>query len=232
MTRPLPKSNMAHGGSCALCKPLRQAVMINLKRSRTMRALALTTTAWAACCVVACGSGSKEIPSSSSGSSQRSTTSALVNKTLTNRPPQNDDYISTYGSEASGVTRKQIITVVNRYYSAIERDDGRAACALIHTPLAKSVAEDYGQPPGPAAWRGRTCAIVMSKFFKHPPLGPAPVLPRARITGVRINPNHDIAFVQMSSKSTPTGEIPVQREGAVWKMRLLIGEACARCAAR
>jgi len=166
----------------------------------------------------ACGGGGKP-PTSSFG---HTTTSAA-------RPPQNDDYISTYGQEASGPDRRAIVTLVKRYYAAAAADDGAGACGLLYSSLEKAIPEDYGQPPGPPTTRGKTCRVVMSKFFKHAPNQPFSELASTKVTGVRIRGSQ--AFVQLSSKTMPTGEISVQREGQSWKIETLMGIACKNCAA-
>jgi hypothetical protein len=145
------------------------------------------------------------------------------------RPPQNDDYISTYGKEAEGADRQAIISLVTRYYAAAAADDGATACTLLYSTLEKAIPEDYGRPPGPPSTRGKTCPVVLRKFFKHPPRQPVSGLASTKVTGVRIRGSH--AFVQLTSKTVPTSEISVQREGTKWKIETLIGEACKNCAA-
>jgi hypothetical protein len=165
--------------------------------------------------------------SSACGSSN--TGSSSTHQSSTRRPPQNDDYISTYGEQASGPDRQAIVKLVQRYYAAAVADDGAAACPLIYSTLEKSIPEDYGQPPAPPTTRGKTCPVVMSKFFRHLPRQPVSGLASTKVTGVRIHGDH--AFVQLSSKAIPTGEISVQHEAQGWKIQTLIGEACKNCAA-
>lgn len=143
--------------------------------------------------------------------------------------PQNDDYISIYGQAASGADRQAIIELVKRYYKAAAADDGRAACALLYPTLAKAVPEDYGRPPGPPATRGKTCAIVLSKFFKRVPGQPVSSLATTKVTGVRVRGEH--AFAQLSSTAIPTGEMSLLRQGRRWRVEALIGEGCRHCAA-
>jgi hypothetical protein len=175
--------------------------------------------------LTACGGSSTETssmtrgPISESGSAQRAGSS-----------PQDIDHISTYGREAGEPDRREIITLVSRYYAAAAADDGSKACSMIYSLIANSVAEDYGQPPGPPYLRGKTCPIVMSKLFRHVPGQTPATLAATRVTGVRLLPRQ--GFAQLSSKAMPTGEIFVQRQGKAWKVGALIGRECTNCIAQ
>jgi hypothetical protein len=169
--------------------------------------------------VSACGGTSKNAGSATSSAAQ------------TSRTPQDDNHISTYGHAAAEPDKREITALITRYYAAAATDNGAEACSLIYSPIAKSVPEDYGQAPGPPAVRGKTCAVVMSKIFKHTPSQSPADFATTEVTGIRLNPNGNKGFVQLSSKTMPTGEIFVQREGGSWRVGALIGRACADCAA-
>jgi hypothetical protein len=204
--------------------------MIEVRMLKTRSMLALMICALVVFIGAGCGGSSKDVSSSAQLSDSSQTTGATgAHSSPSKRPPQNDDYISTYGQEASGADRQAILKLVENYYAAAVADDGARACTLIYSTLAKAVPEDYGKPPGPPDTRGKTCAVVMSKFFKRAPGQPFSTLATTRTTGVRIIGDH--AFVQLTSKSMPTGEISVLREGRSWKIETLIGEACKNCAA-
>jgi hypothetical protein len=140
-----------------------------------------------------------------------------------------DNGISTYGHEASAADRRTITALVKRYYKAAAEDDGATACSLIYSILAEAVPEDYGQPPGPPALRGKTCAVVMSKLFKRIPGQPSSVLSATEVTGVRVAGRR--GFAQLHSSAMPTGEIAVERELGRWKIGSLTGGACTKCSA-
>ena len=185
-------------------------------------------------CASACGGAAKTTSSASQASSTASSTAATATTASTprtSRPPQDDNHISTYGNAATEPDKREITKLVERYYTAAAADDGATACSLIYSPIAKSVPEDYGQPPGPPTTRGKTCAVVMSKVFKHVPNQLPSDFAATKVTGIRLNPNGNEGFVQLSSKAMPTGEIYVQREGPSWTIALLIGKKCADCAA-
>jgi hypothetical protein len=128
-----------------------------------------------------------------------------------------------YGQEASPTDKQAITALVKRYYAAVAADDGATACSLIHSPLAESVAEDYGQAPGPVSLSGKTCAVVMSKLFRQLPEQPASVLAATEVTGVRVKDRK--GFALLHSTAIPEGDIPVERELGVWRVGTLVGGA-------
>lgn len=180
-------------------------------------------------CVAVCACGGTTGGKSPSSAVDVSTGTSSASDTQTSRPPQNDDYIQSYGHEASGADKRAISKLVKNYYAAAAADDGAKACRLIYSTLEEGIPEDYGKPPGPPEWKGKTCAVVMSKVFKHVPGQPAAVLAATRVTGIRLIGNH--GFAQLSSSAVPTGEISVQREGKAWKIETLLGRPCTRCSA-
>ena len=184
--------------------------------------------------VAACGGTTKAKSSAFQPSSTTSTATSATTTASTaqsSHPSQDDNHIATYGNAATEPDKREITGLIKRYYAAAGADDGAAACPLIYSPIARSVPEDYGRPPGPLITRGNTCTVVMSKSFKHIPNQSLAVLATTKVTGIRLNPDGNEGFVQLSSKTMPTGEIFVQREGHSWKVGALIGRACADCAA-
>ncbi|HEX5309671.1 MAG TPA: hypothetical protein VFW38_11390 [Solirubrobacteraceae bacterium] len=144
-------------------------------------------------------------------------------------PPQNDDYIHSYGHEPPPRERQQIVAMVNRYYAAIVAGNGAAACRLLYPQIEKAVPEDYGKPPGPPALKGKTCAAVISKLAKHVENQPLADLATTKVTGVRIKGEE--GFVQLTASETPTAEIPIQRiHGGGWRLEAIVGKACKNCA--
>jgi hypothetical protein len=144
-------------------------------------------------------------------------------------PPQNEDYISTFGHEAPEPDRREIATLVQHYYAAGIAGDGAKACSMLPASVARVVPEEYGSPPGGSPeLRGKTCATVLAKMFRHVP-GQTPAdIATTRIMGVRLLGNE--AYVQLTSPSMPTGEMYVKREHGKWTIELLIGRSCKRCA--
>ena len=71
------------------------------------------------------------------------------------------------GQEASKSDKHMLKALLKRYYEAAAAENGAAACAMLYRPLANSVVQDYGKPPGPVYMRGSTCASAMKLLFKH-----------------------------------------------------------------
>ena len=136
-------------------------------------------------------------------------------------PGGSDNNIPAYGHEASAADRRAVTALVKRYYAAAAASDGSTACSLLYSNLANSVPEDYGKPPGPAYARGKTCAVVMFKIFKHLP-GHQSDLAATQVTDVRIY--RDQGYAELRSSRTPKGEIFVERQGSSWRVGALIGK--------
>jgi hypothetical protein len=130
-----------------------------------------------------------------------------------------DRSMTAYGHAASEADRRAISQLVERYYGAAATKDGAAGCAMIYSSFAASVPEDWGQSPGPAYSRGKTCAVVMSKIFAH---YHAQMSSPIRVTAVRVEGDEGRALV--GSPLTPAVAIFVRREHGDWKINQLIGE--------
>jgi hypothetical protein len=184
--------------------------------------------------VIACGKAGK-LEGSASSSSPTTTTSSEASASASSvegsrdLPPQNDDYISTYGHEAKPSLKRRITALVERYYAAALAGEGDIACSMLYSMLAKGVPEDYGSPGRPQP-HGPSCGTVLPRLFKHIPGHSRADLASTKVTGVRLSSEH--GFVQLSSRTMPTGEISVEREDGSWKIGVVVGRACTRCAAR
>jgi hypothetical protein len=195
--------------------------------------------------VTACGGASKGTGSASQTSSSATATGgAPTTTTFTGTTPApttatgvgsenagGTDKIATFGHAASVADKQAITALVKRYYAAAVADDGAKACTLIYSLYEEAIAEDYGRsPPGPPGLSGNTCAVVMTKLFKHVPGQPPAVLATTEVTGVRVKGKDGI--VQLHSKAIPRGEIAVRRELGSWKVLAMIGKkACTNCTA-
>lgn len=179
--------------------------------------LGLTAVVALTLVLAACGgSGKGANPASNAASGSSTATTAHVTS------PQ-AKAIAEYGHEASPADKQAITALVKRYYAAAAADDGATACSLIHSTLSESVAEDYGQAPGPANLRGKTCEVVMSKLFRQLPGQPGPVLAATEVTGVRVEGRKGYALLH--STAIPEGDIAVEREVGTWRVGTLIGGA-------
>lgn len=135
-------------------------------------------------------------------------------------PDSDDRAIFVYGRPPSAVTRRAITNLVKRYYAAASSDDGAAACPMISPGLAGSVAEDYGQAPGPSYLRGgRTCPAVMSKLFQHY----RGQLQEA-ITVVAVRVDGGEAHTVISSRRMPASVVFLVRRVGSWRLQELLGQ--------
>lgn len=127
--------------------------------------------------------------------------------------------IRAYGRPAAVTDKREIASLVERYYAAAAKSDGTTACALLYSTFEAAIAEDYGQVPGPSYARGTTCPVVISKIFQHmhATLAGAITVTDVRVRGLK-------ARALFGSATAPAGVILVRRERGVWKIGELVGE--------
>jgi hypothetical protein len=186
--------------------------------------------------VVSCGESRRETGSASGvASSEPATaaaTSAMRQTAGGGRGDRDyDDVHGLYDSDNGGVTgygkaaapteKRAITKLVERYYAAAAAGDGGSACALIYSRLARAVPDEYGRSPGPVAWRGKTCAVVVSKLFKQLHRQVAMDVAALEVRSVRVNARHGLALLGFGRLSEER-VISVEREGDVWKMGVLL----------
>jgi hypothetical protein len=171
--------------------------------------------------VTACGGTGKSTSSDAHASSDTGSATTSASTTPTHPPAESNADDKVHDQPAGEPDKREITQLVNRYYAAAADDDGAKACSLLFSSIAASVPEDYGQAPGPLDIRGKTCAVVMSKLFKHVHGQSSADLATTKVTEVRINSEDGV--VQLSSRGMPKGEIIVEREGHGWKVAVLIG---------
>lgn len=122
-----------------------------------------------------------------------------------------DRRIRAYGREATGVTRRTLVSLAMRYYRAAVAGQGSVACSLHKTPNA--VVEDYASVADPGYVQGaRTCGEVLSRVFKrfHSRL----VGNKVEVAQVRVG--RDFAYVVLGSRTEPASYLPVARERGRW----------------
>jgi hypothetical protein len=130
-----------------------------------------------------------------------------------------DKSLLSIGHPADAADRQAITVVVKRYYAAAASGDAALACSMIYKNLSKSIAEDYGQAPGPSYLRGgKTCSAVMSRLFRHFHSRLASAI---NVTGVRIGGEQVLAF--FGSRSAPASYVYLTREAGTWKLASLLG---------
>lgn len=133
----------------------------------------------------------------------------------------NNNSALNFGQAADATDTHTITALLKRYYAAAYAENGAGACQMIYSTLAESVPEDYGQsPPGQPYMRGTTCAAVLTLLFKHDHPQLAVELPKLTVTRVRLMEHHGIAILHFGT--LPERQIPVAREGHLWKVEALL----------
>jgi hypothetical protein len=128
-------------------------------------------------------------------------------------PDADDKATLAYGRRPSAATRRAIASVVERYYAAAAAKDGAAGCPLLLASLARSVSEDFTQGDG-ALYRGvRTCAAVLSFFFRH---YRALIADAVTVADVRVE--GDMAQVVLGSRTVPAAKTFLSRQNGSWKL--------------
>jgi hypothetical protein len=127
----------------------------------------------------------------------------------------------TWGSPARAGDVRAVTSLVKRYYAAAAADNGAQACLLIYTLFAEAIPEDYGQPPGPVALRGSTCAVVLTKLFSQQHARVAAENASLEVTGVRVMGGQGRALLGFTS--SPAAFLQLHRERDRWMVGGIIG---------
>jgi hypothetical protein len=190
--------------------------------------------------VLACGSSSKGAGSASQGSSTSAATPTTAASTSTTPAPdfrkadadkdndigapdddKSNNSVLDFGKAAGSADQQKIASLIKSYYAAALAEDGAKACTLLYSTLAEAVPEDYGQsPPGQPYMRGTTCPTVMMLLFKHEHGKLVVQVPLLKVSRVRLEEHHGIVVLKFGKM--PEREIPVAREGHVWKVEALL----------
>ncbi len=129
-----------------------------------------------------------------------------------------DHAVLAFGHTASATDRKALAAIVMRYYTAAGVADGARACSMMTARYVVVVPEDYGRGAGPSYARGKTCATVMSKLFKHLQKQVAVLF---KVTDVRVKGS--VAIVLLGSALAPASDVSLEQEDGTWKIASLIG---------
>jgi hypothetical protein len=125
-----------------------------------------------------------------------------------------------YGHAPSPAQRRVLTRLVENYFAAAVKEDGKRACALLLPSFASSMPEDYGsQTPGSSYLRGaKTCAAVLSGVFQHEhAVLSAPV----KVVDVRVEGAQGIALLGSTTISART--LDLARQGGVWRIQGVLG---------
>jgi hypothetical protein len=122
----------------------------------------------------------------------------------------------TWGRRASASEARVATALVKRYYADAAAGDGAKACLLIYTLFAEAIPEDYGQPPGPPALRGKSCAVVMTKLFAQEHERLLADSASMRVTGVRVLGNQ--GRVLLGFTTTPASYLLLHKQRGGWRI--------------
>lgn len=127
---------------------------------------------------------------------------------------KDDVPLRTFGHAAKGSELSQLVAFATRYSSAEVSEDGKTACAMLTSTLARSVVQDYGHGSvGPAYLRSAgTCTQVLTQLFVHQH---AQLRSPAQVMMVRAKAQE--ARVLIGSHDMPASYFELQREGGIWK---------------
>jgi hypothetical protein len=134
---------------------------------------------------------------------------------------KDDSFVTTFGHAANGADRKAITSLVTRYYAAIAKEDGAAACRLLFFVIVESAPETYGQTAFDAtAGRGKRCGPVMSKVFKGNHAQLVAENRHMKVMAIRIEGKRAWVLLRFGPESVR--RLIVYREGSSWKVGELL----------
>jgi hypothetical protein len=133
-----------------------------------------------------------------------------------------DNTIRHFGHAAGAADARAVTALVKSYFAVAASENGGAACSMIVPSLARSVPESVGQPPGPAYYRGTTCAAVLSKVFKRNQSQLSAYSAQLAVTGVRVDRGSGVAV--LGFKTLPGRDIPVARVSGRWTIDALLDD--------
>jgi hypothetical protein len=126
-----------------------------------------------------------------------------------------------FGNPADSSDRRTITALVKRYYAAALAGDAARGCSMIYSPLAEAAGEDYGLAGGPSYSLGaKTCQEVLAKTYAHFHAQLAAEVPKLTVTHVLLKEHHGVALLAFAG--LPEREIPVTREGHIWRIAALL----------
>jgi hypothetical protein len=142
-----------------------------------------------------------------------------------------DEGMRTPGHRGSPADTRAIAAAIKRYYSVAIADDGAGACAMLAASLVKTVPIEYGH--GASYLRGKTCAVIMSKLFKHLRRQVVSVATTQRMIEVRLEGDHGYAALHvdlpclrdacvLNARKLNVANVLVKWEGNSWKIDSLL----------
>lgn len=178
--------------------------------------------------VCACGSEQKDGPASASSSSAAAALPDPKGEEGDNDSDSvkgggyydlDDADFRAYGAAADAAETSAVSRLVTRYYAAALADDGAQACGLLDSRLAKSVPQEYREAP--PVLRGKTCAVIASKFFAqvHQQLNVDDTT--LKVGPVRVSGDRGYALLGFEGR-LPERYMVIRREGGSWRIGSLL----------
>jgi hypothetical protein len=208
----------ACGSSGTGSQPASQEQAVGSTGPATTGAATAPTTAAKANGGASAGSGASSTAPSGSGGATPAPPASTQPAPVKNRYPHGDNSIQTFGHRGGEGDTSQIASAVEGYYAAIAHDDGARACSLMSAKIAGTIVQTLGRSP---QLHSKGCAAILGLLFKRRSGASPAALADVHVTSVRIR--GDRAFALLRGKLIRSGEIPMAREGGVWKVAALSG---------
>jgi hypothetical protein len=136
----------------------------------------------------------------------------------TSRTSEGDGSIQTFGGAGSPSELATVTRFVKAYYAAAGAGDGKRACALLSRSIQRSIAGSLGRAMSPPS---KDCARILSLYFAPQAGATDAHIATVAVTGLRVRGN--LGYALITTKTIPSGEIPLARESGVWKLAALLG---------
>jgi hypothetical protein len=145
-----------------------------------------------------------------------------------------DEGMRTPGHEADAADLRAIAATVKRYYATAVAGDGARACAMLSSPIVKTVPIEYGRYGAPYL-HDDTCAEVLSKLFEHFHRQILTEAARLKVIAARLEGDHGYAALRTRTPCIPgrcvldtriltLTKVLVKREGSSWKIESLLAQ--------
>ncbi len=180
---------------------------------------------WAspALCVGACGANKQAEASASAGKLPLPEIKSDKDRDSDTYPGELDnDENHVFGVPADVRDARSAAALLKRYYRAAAAHDGKAACAMMYSSWAESVAVDYGSGGSGTSSPGATCAAVMSEMFAHEHARLVGQSAGLRVVAVRVLGSRGSVQMRFGS-GRQRSYMELRRERGAWKIDRLIG---------
>jgi hypothetical protein len=178
--------------------------------------IALLLLCWGAS---ACGSSGTGTSQSAAGA-PAANTSTVKKLDRDNDGDNNDDdwHVLAFGHPPDSTDEHAMVALVHDYYTAAVAADGRKACTLLTPFVAESVVESYGHTPTLA---GKSCAVVMSKLFKHHHAELVRKVSTLKVMRIGIREASSLVALEVPSIQEAR-QVTLRRSGGRWTMLTLL----------